>query len=212
MWEAFFLLGTEVHPRIALVVDLDLGAIAEILVIAARAEQVRRLAPSSRDRPILDLPLRPAVPSAVVQPLKVLPSKSETQPSSSPAAKGIIPRRMNPTIPEVANFCSRFMDRQPPMLARGRAGKSMSITLVRFVKSAAHGQALIDRPAGERRRPWFGGRAPVLRGLVPAVETASLSEEKTCRQRSVATKSFENLKSREPLESKTTIGSRLCAV
>ena len=40
--------------------------------------------------------------------------------------------RINPTIPAPVNIRSRFMDRQPPILAHGRAAESSSITLERF--------------------------------------------------------------------------------
>ena len=71
----------------------------------------------------------PVVPSAVVQPPRVLPSKSETQPSSAAADAETSLMRINPTIPALVNIRSRFMDRQPPILAQGRAAESMSITL-----------------------------------------------------------------------------------
>ena len=66
-----------------MVVDLDLGPELEVLVVALGAVEHRGL-PGADDGPVVDLPLalRPS-PPPLVQPLKVLPSKSETQPSSS---------------------------------------------------------------------------------------------------------------------------------
>ncbi len=76
--------------------------------------------PDPDDGAVDDLPL--ARPVVALHPWSsresVVPSKSETQPSSSLAVDGQIPADTSNNVPNVTSFPSRFMDGQPSTLIR----------------------------------------------------------------------------------------------